>query len=118
MRDDSARGVIITPVTALELLETKRPEIEELCRRYGVTRLRVFGSALRPDWDESTSDIDFLVEFGPPPAGVNLFDQQFGLLVDLERLLGVPADIVDWDAAKKPTFRQAAEAQAREVYAA
>ncbi|MCC6729522.1 MAG: nucleotidyltransferase domain-containing protein [Chthonomonadales bacterium] len=102
----------------LELLESKQREIEALCLRYGVARLRVFGSALRPDWDERNSDFDFLAEFAPPPPGINLFDQQFGLQVDLERLLGRPVDIVDWAAARKPLFRQVAAAQAKEIYAA
>jgi len=105
-------------VTATELLEFRHAQIEVLCRRYGVKRLRVFGSALRPDWDPNKSDFDFLAEFGPPPPGVNLFDQQFGLQVDLERLLGCPVDVVDWHAAKKPIFRSIADSQARDVYAA
>lgn len=102
----------------LALLEPKRDEIAALCLRYGVRRLRLFGSALRPDWNPATSDFDFLAEFGPPPMGVNLFDQQFGLQVDLEALLGRPVDVVDWNAAKKPIFRQIAEAQSTVVYAA
>lgn len=101
----------------LELLQSKQAQIEELCRRYGVTRLRVFGSAVRDDWN-AQSDFDFLAEFGPPPPGINLFDQQFGLQVDLERLLGRPVDVVDWNAAKKPIFREIASSQAKDVYAA
>lgn len=100
------------------LLEANRQAIGALCRRYGVVRLRVFGSALRPDWNEHTSDFDFLAEFGAPPEGINRFDQQFGLQADLERLLGRPVDVVDWHAAKKPIFRKIAESQAKEVYAA
>ena len=102
----------------LMFLESKKESVGALCQRYGVRRLRVFGSALRPDWDEEASDFDFLAEFGPPPPGINLFDQQFGFQVDLERLLGRPVDVVDWGAARKPIFRQVAEAQAEEVYAA
>jgi predicted nucleotidyltransferase len=105
-------------MSPIALLESKRKEIVALCQKYGVQRLRVFGSALRPDWDVETSDFDFLAEFGPPPPQVNLFDQQFGFQVDLERLLKRPVDVVDWDAVKKPIFRQVADAQAREFYAA
>lgn len=102
----------------LTLLQLKKEAIAGLCCHYGVIRLRVFGSALRPDWQESQSDFDFLADFGAPPPGINLFDQQFGLQVDLERLLGRPVDVVDWGAARKPVFRQLAEAQAEEIYAA
>jgi predicted nucleotidyltransferase len=102
----------------MALLESLRPQIEAFCRRYGVERLRLFGSVLRPDWSPQSSDFDFLVEFGSPPPGINLFDQQFGLQVDLERVLGRPVDLVDWKAAKKPIFREIAEGQAKEFYAA
>ena len=41
-----------------------REELRELCRRFGVRRLEVFGSAAREaDFDPARSDIDFLVEF-------------------------------------------------------
>jgi len=33
--------------------------IRELCRRYGVTRLEVFGSAANDTFDASRSNIDF-----------------------------------------------------------
>lgn len=102
----------------LSILEANRAAIEALCRKYGVRRLRIFGSVLRPDWDPATSDFDFLAEFDPPPPGINRFDQQFGLIVDLEKLLGRPVDLVDWGAARKPLFREVAESQAREWYAA
>ena len=105
-------------MSPLAMTESKRDEVAALCRRYGVLRLRLFGSAVRSDWNPDMSDLDFLAEFGPPPEGVNLFDQQFGLLVDLERLFGRSVDVVDWNAAKKPIFRQLAEAEARELYAA
>ena len=39
-------------------------QIAEFCRRHHIRRLAVFGSALRPDFDED-SDIDILVEFEP-----------------------------------------------------
>ncbi|MCW5942212.1 MAG: nucleotidyltransferase domain-containing protein [Fimbriimonadaceae bacterium] len=101
----------------LELVEARRSQIGTLCRKYGVKRLRLFGSALRPDWRSASSDFDFLAEFGPPPPGINPFDQQFGLQVDLEKLLGRSVDVVDWDAAKKPLFRQMAESLTKDVYA-
>ncbi len=39
-------------------------QIAEFCRRHHIRRLAVFGSALRPDFDEN-SDVDILVEFTP-----------------------------------------------------
>ncbi|MEW6284285.1 MAG: nucleotidyltransferase domain-containing protein, partial [Candidatus Eremiobacterota bacterium] len=65
-------------------------EIEQLCRRWRVLRLRVFGSILgdlRPD-----SDMDFLVEF-QPGADVGLFDR-LEMQYELEELVGQRVDLV------------------------
>lgn len=105
-------------MTAIQTLETQRDEVENLCRRYRVARLRLFGSSVRDDWDPETSDFDFLAEFSQPPAGMNGFKQLFGFSAELEALLGRPVDVVDWAAARKPHFRAAAEAGALEWYAA
>ena len=63
----------------------------ELCRRYRVRELSLFGSAaagdMRPD-----SDIDLLVEF-LPEAHADLVDHA-GLMLDLSELLGRSVDLV------------------------
>jgi predicted nucleotidyltransferase len=45
----------------LNLIETRRQKIAELCRHYQEKRLDVFGSAAREDYQQGTSDIDLLV---------------------------------------------------------
>lgn len=102
----------------MELLAAHHSEIEALCRKYGVLRLRIFGSALRADWDATRSDFDFVADFGTPPDGINLFRQQFGLIAELERVLGRPVDVVDWAVNEKPYFREVVETTAVELYAA
>jgi len=102
----------------MQALASKKDAIAELCRKYAVTRLSLFGSALRADWNPQSSDFDFLAEFGSPPEGINRFHQFFGLQVDLEELLGRKVDLVDWKAADKPHFRKAVEAEAQEFYPA
>lgn len=47
------------------LIDEKRDEIATACRRYGIERLFVCGSALRDDFRPGDSDLDLLVEFGP-----------------------------------------------------
>jgi predicted nucleotidyltransferase len=39
--------------------------LASFCRKYGVARLSVYGSALRDDFDPARSDVDILVEFLP-----------------------------------------------------
>src|SRR5215213_10084486 len=51
----------------LDLIARRQADIAALCRRFGVRRLTLFGSAAREnDFDEQSSDLDFLVEFGAP----------------------------------------------------
>ncbi len=76
-------------MTRAELVERRRKDIFRLAKRYGVTEMRVFGSAARGE-DTPNSDIDFLVEMEP---GRSLFDLG-GLLVELENLLGCKVDVM------------------------
>jgi uncharacterized protein len=73
-------------------VDTRRDEIVALCRRHGVRRLELFGSAARGDWDPATSDVDFILEMDRDQAG--LADRYLGFTGDLERLLGRPVDFV------------------------
>ena len=51
------------------VLEGHRPELVDLCRKYRVRRLDVFGSATADNFDLESSDVDLLVEFEEmPPA--------------------------------------------------
>jgi predicted nucleotidyltransferase len=46
-----------------EVIEARRTALEDLCQRYGVARLALFGSALRDDFEPDTSDLNLVVEF-------------------------------------------------------
>ena len=89
------------------LLSSRNAAIEEACRRHGVERLHAFGSVLRDDFDPETSDVDFLVRFLPRESGHA--DACFGLLDDLERIVGRPVDLVVERAIRNPYFREAIE---------
>ncbi|MDE0390227.1 MAG: nucleotidyltransferase domain-containing protein [Rhodospirillales bacterium] len=90
-------------------------EIERLCGRHHVLRLALFGSAATGGHHSGTSDFDFVVEFQPLPAGIYA-DSYFGLLEDLERLLGGPVELVVEPAIKNPYFRQSAEQTSALLY--
>ena len=49
-------------------IASHREELEELCRRFHVRRLDLFGSAASDGFDPARSDLDFLVEFDPTAA--------------------------------------------------
>lgn len=99
-----------------ELVE-HQDEVVALCRRFGVRRLDVFGSATGGEFDPARSDIDFLVEL-EPPQGASRFDAFFGLKEGLEALLGRPVDLVDPSALDNPYFAAMVEQTRQELYAA
>jgi predicted nucleotidyltransferase len=72
-----------------ELVEARRDVICANVRRHRGRSVAIFGSVARGD-ESSTSAIDFLVDFEP---GSSLFDL-LHLAEELERLLGVPVDVV------------------------
>ena len=94
-----------------------RTEIEALCRRYGVLRLELFGSAAAGQDRPGESDLDFLVEFSPLPPGAYA-DAYFDLLQSLEELLSRKVDLVVASAIRNPYFLQAIERSKTLLYAA
>jgi len=94
-----------------------RVRVAELCRRFGVRRLDLFGSATRDDFEEPRSDVDFLVEFLEEGVGPDL-DAYFGLKEGLEALLGRPVDLVMPEAVTNPYVRADIARDRTTVYAA
>lgn len=98
-------------------IEEHRADLADLCRRYRVLSLSLFGSASRDDFDPQRSDYDFLVDFGALTSG-QYADAYFGLLESLELLLGRPVDLVVASAIKNPYFRESVEQTKALLYAA
>lgn len=101
----------------IDLLANHQAAVVDLCRRFGVRRLDVFGSAATGSFDPATSDVDLLVEIDPP-SGMTRFDAYFGLKEALEHLLGTPVDLVDPASLQNPYFASSIEADRIELYAA
>ena len=82
-------------------IEERRAEIAEVCRRFSVRRLEVFGSAARGvGFDSARSDADFLVKFESDAAGSPL-KSYLGLAETLETLLGRRVDLLDRDTLEQ-----------------
>jgi uncharacterized protein len=73
----------------LEQLRARRADILQLAERYGMHRVRVFGSVARGEAN-AESDVDFLVEV---ERGRSLLDLA-GFELDLQELLGCKVDVV------------------------
>lgn len=105
-------------VKGLEVLGSCRDDVESICKTYAVKRLRLFGSATTGDWNLDSSDFDFVVEFGPAPTGIGLFDQYLEFKTQLEAILGRSVDLVELTAVRNEYFRRNLERTALDWYAA
>ena len=94
-------------------IEIDEVKLAEICRRYHVRELALFGSVLRDDFRDD-SDIDVLVEFEP--------DARIGFIAlqdfheELETLLGRSVDVVTRKGLNR-FLRDPVLSSARVVYA-
>ena len=104
-------------MAVLELISSRRNQLEELCRRYHVRSMALFGSALREDFDPARSDIDLRVDFEPMAAEVYA-DNYFGLRTALVELFGREVDLLSSPSIRNPYFRREIERTQETLYAA
>ncbi len=82
-------------------IKSKREAILDIARKYGATKLRVFGSMARGE-ESPESDLDLIVEM---ERGSSLLDI-IAIKQDIEELLGRKVDIVT-EASISPYIRSA-----------
>jgi len=74
------------------MIFAKYDELADACRRHGVARIEIFGSAMRiADFDPARSDVDFLVDFAPRTTR----DPYLKFEAELEAILGRRVDLLD-----------------------
>jgi predicted nucleotidyltransferase len=100
-------------------IDSKNMEtLKSLCSKHNVERLFLFGSALRDDFNEQSSDLDFVVHFsdliGIDRYAKNYFAFQFGL----EDLFQRKIDLITPKELKNPILIQEIESSKKELYAA
>jgi predicted nucleotidyltransferase len=87
----------------------------ELCRRFHVRRLSLFGSAVSGGFDPDRSDLDLLVEFEPmSPRAYS--EAYFGLLAALEALYRRDIDLLTEAALANPYLRRRIEAERQTLF--
>jgi predicted nucleotidyltransferase len=102
----------------IELVEKQKNQLDELCREYRVKRLELFGSASDPKkFRQSTSDLDFIVEFQPMPPG-NHAKAYFALLEKLQDLFGREIDLLEIKAVNNPYLLESINETRSPIYAA
>lgn len=100
-------------------VKEKREQLAELCRRYGVRKLELFGSAaIADEFDPEHSDLDFLVEFEPDQDLGPWLAHYFDFQKQLEHLFGRSVDLVFSSALKNPYFIREVNRTRTVLYAA
>ena len=100
----------------MNLIESHKKKIEELCRKYKVKSLYAFGSILTNRFSE-TSDVDLLVNFKKSEIELSEYaDNFFDFMYSLESLLSRKIDLVCDDAVRNPYFRQELDETKQLIY--
>jgi hypothetical protein len=85
--------------------------LADFCRRHGIVRLRLFGSAARGE-DGPESDVDLIADFGVPIGYFELIRAED----DLSEFFGRPVDLLTEPAISK-YMRGAVLASAQVIFA-
>ena len=87
------------------LLQAKLGPLRELCERYGVERLELFGSAAKGTFDPKSSDIDLIAHFRNRRQG-DYAARFLAFAEATEALLQRPVDLLTEAMIKNPYFKQ------------
>ena len=88
------------------LVHERRDEILALVKKYGATRIRLFGSVARGE-DQPHSDIDFLVEF---PKDKPFSEDDLSFVGELQQMFGKrPVDVVRLEMVDKRLVKSVLE---------
>ncbi len=98
------------------LIREQSEAIADLCRRYHVARLELFGSACTPEFDPASSDLDFLVEFLPGTDLGPWLSRLFEFEDDLRSVTGRRVDLVMGAALRNQWFRREADKTRELIY--
>jgi len=100
----------------MKLEKAEVEAISEICKRYEVKSLHVFGSAVKGVLDGS-SDVDVIVEF-VASSYQGAFDRFMGLKEELEGVFGLPVDLIAGSKFRNPIFQGEVEKTKELIYAA
>ncbi len=99
----------------VSIIEQNKEQLKNLCSRYHVSVLELFGSAATDDFDDKTSDLDFLVVFDDS-VKENRFDNFFSFLDELRKIFNRPVDLVEEGGLKNPYLIRRINQTRRKIY--
>ena len=99
------------------IVKEKIPQLVELCKKYKVVRMYLFGSAARgDDFDPATSDFDFLVAFSEDIPLLDYGDHYLDLHYALDELFGREVDLITERQLASPSFIANVERDKKVIY--
>jgi len=96
------------------IIKAKLPELIELCQRYKIKSLYLFGSANTEQFSNE-SDIDLLVTFGNIDL-FNYFDNYMNLKEELEKMFCRKVDLIEEKTVKNPVLRRSIDRNKTLIY--
>ena len=91
-----------------------KSDIENICKRYNVKKLLLFGSALSNNFN-SSSDVDLIIEFTNSKNGIKKF---MNVINELESLFNKKVDLVMNKALENKRLRKHIYSNTRKLYEA
>ena len=98
----------------MNIVEQNINAVSQLCKRYHVANMYVFGSVLTDDFS-SASDIDFLINFRDV-APEKYFDNYIELKTNLEHFFNRSVDLVEENTVKNPVLRRTIDRNKKLIY--
>ena len=99
----------------MKLIELNLEKIYELCRKYKVKTLSVFGSILTDRFNEN-SDVDFSATFYPEEDPLLSGENFINLYIGLQELMGRKIDLVSEDYIRNKYFKEELEETKQLIY--
>jgi uncharacterized protein len=86
------------------IIERRKEELENVCRKLRIKRLYAFGSAVTVDRFREDSDIDFLISFDETISPEEYTENYFQLQYKLRELFGREIDLITERSLSNPYF--------------
>lgn len=100
----------------MKLIELNMEKIINLCKKYKVAKLWVFGSILTPRFNKD-SDVDLAVSFDKEKIELEDYaDNYFDFLDELKSLFSREVDLVCNDSVQNPYFRKELDNTKLQIY--
>jgi len=101
----------------INIINKNLKKLIELCKKYRVKKIYLFGSAVADNFSPEKSDLDFLVVFDSMSCQEHA-DAFFSLQEELEILFNTTVDLIEEKPIRNPYFREEIEQTRVELYAA